>query len=198
MSSIFNVQTLGIKNFDNLISENIKDSIKNNRVLLTSGINTESYKLILPNSSPKLNTNYLVSDENGELTWTSPTIANDILPTTPEGPPLIYDNGEYKLSPNIRNMSSISSTEAANASISFDNNKLSLKKNNTFINLNSSCISLGINQNNVSSIDIMDDKIIINKPLILGRYKLDVIDDELVITKFDPNTGKYIPGTVII
>ena len=198
MSSIFNIHTLGIKNFDNLISENIKDSIKNNRVLLTSDINTESYKLILPNASPKLNTNYLVSDENGELTWASPTIANEILPTTPEGPPLIYDNGEYKLSPNIRNMSSISSTEDANASISFDNNKLSLKKNNTFINLNPSCISLGINQNNVSSIDIMDDKIIINKPLILGRYKLEAIDDELVITKFDINTGKYIPGTVII
>lgn len=197
MSSIFNVHTLGIKNFDNLISENIKDSVKNNRVLLTTDINSESYKLILPNTSPKLNINYLVSDENGELTWTSPTIANDILPIAPEGPPLIFDNGEYKFSPNIKNMISIQGSDTQ-SSINFNNNQISIKKNNTFLNINSNKISFNVNNNNNSSMEILDDKIIINKPLILGRYKLEVIDDELIITKYDPNTDKYIPGTIIL
>jgi hypothetical protein len=198
MTSVFNVHTLGIKNFDNLITDNIKDSVKNNRILLTTDINTESYKLILPTFSPKFSSNYLVANDNGELNWIAPTIANDILPTSPEGPPLIYENGEYIFSPNIKNMISITGNNYSDSSINFHNNQLSLKKNNTFINLNPNSISLGVNQNNTSSIDIMDDKIIINKPLILGRYKLEVIDDELVINKYDPNTDKYIPGTVII
>lgn len=196
MSSIFNIHTLGIKNFDNLLSENIKDSIKNNRILLTSDVNTESYKLTLPNSSPKLNINYLVSNENGELTWYRPIIANDVLPNTPEGPPLIYEDGEYKLSPIIKNMTSIQND--TNSSINFNNNQISIKKNNTFLNIKSDRISFNINSQENSSIEILDDKIIINKPLILGQYKLEVINDELIITKFNPNTGKYIPGTIIL
>ena len=99
-------------------------------------------------------------------------------------------------------MNLISGNPNTNTSISFNTNKLALKKNNTFVNLNTNSISLGVNStnenSNSSSLEIMEDKIIINKPLILGRYKLEVIDDELIILKYDPNTGKYIPGTVII
>lgn len=198
MSSVFNVSSLGIKNFSNLSSassSSIKDDIKNNRVLITSNPDTLSYQLILPTENPKRNVSYLVSDDTGQLSWGFPT-AGDTLPSTPEGPPLIYKNGEYKFSKEISKMTKITGDNISAINFNNEDDSITINTNNSFFNLFSNIITLGFN--GMSSIDIMSDKIIINKPLIIGNYKLEVINDELIITKYDSVSGNYIPGVVII
>ena len=85
-----------------------------------------------------------------------------------------------------------------NSSIIFNENDdtIIINSNNSFLYMFSNVISLGFNNN--SSIDINQDYIIIKKPLIIGNYKLEVINDELIITKFDNNLQKYIPGVIVI
>ena len=196
-TSVFNVSAIGFKNLNEISSlNNIKDDIKNNRITLKSNTNTESYELILPNNAPHLNKNYLISDNNGNLTWSAP-ISSEVLPTEPSGPPLIYSsNNEYLFSSQISKMSSIKGKN--NSSIIFNENDdtIIINSNNSFLYMFSNVISLGFNNN--SSIDINQDYIIIKKPLIIGNYKLEVINDELIITKFDNNLQKYIPGVIVI
>jgi hypothetical protein len=194
-TSVFNVSAIGFKNLNELSLTNIKDDIKNNRIVLKSNCNTESYDLILPNNAPNLNKNYLVSDDNGNLTWSAP-LSTEVLPTEPSGPPLIFNNDEYIFSPIISKMVSIKGKN--NSSINFNENDdtITINSNNSFLYLFSNIISLGFNGN--PSIDITEDYIIIKKPLIIGNYKLEVINDELLITKFDNTTQKYIPGVVVI
>ena len=108
-TSVFNVSVIGFKNLNELSLTNIKDDIKNNRITLKSNTNTESYELTLPNNAPNLNKNYLISDHNGNLIWSTP-LTTEVLPTEPSGPPLIYSNNEYIFSAQISKMSSIKYT----------------------------------------------------------------------------------------
>lgn len=197
MSSVFNINSIGFKNLNDLSLNNIKDNIKNNRVLITINDNTDSYKLILPNNAPSFSKNFLVADNNGTLSWDIP-IATEILPNNPSGPPLIYHNGEYIFSPSIYNMQSITSSKTSSILFNETEDTISMNSNNTFFNLFSNIITFGFANDTSPAIEIMADKIIINKPLIIGNYKLEIINDELIITKFDNNSGKYIPGVVII
>jgi len=197
MSSVFNINAIGFKKLHNLSLNNIKDEIKNNRIVISINENTESYDLILPNNAPTLNKNYLVVDNNGFLSWDTP-VTSEVLPTSPSGPPLIYYNNEYIFSPNISNMHSITNSKTSSIIFNENDDTVSINSNNTFFNLFSNIITLGFLNETTPAIEIMMDKIVINKPLVIGNYKIEIINDELIITKFDNNLNKYVPGVVII
>jgi hypothetical protein len=195
MTSVFNVSILGFKDLTSLSVNNLKDDIKNNRVTIKSNSNTESYDLTLPNNAPSLTKNYLIANSNGELTWSAP-ITTEVLPTEPSGPPLIYHNQEYIFSPHISKMVSIKGKNDSAIIFNENDDTITFSSNSSFCNLFTDTISFGFN--NVSAIDITEDNIIIKKPLIIGNYKLEIINDELLITKFDINTQQYVPGILVV
>jgi hypothetical protein len=202
MASIFNISALGIGDLTSLSTNNLINDIQSNRVVITVSGTDTPYTITLPYHKPTYNFNILAADEGGFCTWID---SSNVIPLSDglEGNPLIFQNGAYKFSDTIYNMKQIKQDSTTNSSSFLFNpdNSIYINTNKSnpfysFVSFLTNSISFGFN--GTSAVNITKDSITVPSKLIIGSYKLEVINDELTITKWDSTTNSYVSGTLIV